>query len=44
VEEFRYSGAQFSAAEKSGEGMALKIFTRAKPFRKAYMKTFVSRK
>ena len=27
-----------TAAEKSGEGMALKIFTGAKPFLKAYIK------
>jgi len=27
-------------AEKSGEGMALKIFTEAKPFLKAYMNPF----
>ena len=40
VDEGSY-GAQFRAAEKSGEGMALKIFTLAKPFPKADMKPFV---
>ena len=29
-----------TAAEKSGEGMALKICTGAKPFLKAYIKPF----
>jgi len=29
-----------AAAEKSGEGMAFKIFTGAKPFLKAYIKPF----
>jgi hypothetical protein len=29
-----------TAAEKSGEGMALEICTGAKPFLKAYMKPF----
>ena len=32
--------AQFRAAEKSSEEMALKIFTEAKPFLKAYIKPF----
>jgi hypothetical protein len=31
-------GAQFTAAEKGGKGMALKIFTEAKPSLKANMK------
>ena len=31
-------GAEFRAAEKDGEGMALKIFTGAKPFQKARIK------
>jgi hypothetical protein len=30
--------AQFNAAEKGGEGMALRIFTGAKPFLKASVK------
>jgi len=33
--------AQFRAAEKDGEGMALKIFTGAKLFLKADLKPFV---
>ncbi len=41
VVKIRSLRAQFSAAEKDGEGMALKIFTGAKPFLKADIKPFV---
>jgi hypothetical protein len=33
-------GAQFTAAEKNGKGMALRVFTGAKPSLKARMKHF----
>jgi hypothetical protein len=34
----RVNARSSTAAEKSGEGMALKIFTGARPFLKAYIK------
>jgi hypothetical protein len=40
AQEIRSEGAQFFAAEKSGEGMALIIFTGAKPSQKANIKPF----
>jgi len=36
----RVNARSSTAAEKSGEGMALKIFTGARPFLKAYIKPF----
>jgi hypothetical protein len=38
VAEMGVNGRSSAAAEKSGEGMALKIFMGAKPFLKAYIK------
>jgi len=40
VSEIESKDAEFSAAEKGGKGMALKIFTEAKPFLKADIKPF----
>jgi len=40
VSEIESKDAEFSAAEKGGKGMALKIFTGAKPFPKALIKPF----
>jgi hypothetical protein len=44
VVEMGVNARSSTAAEKSGEGMALKIFTGAKPFLKAEQSLLVSRK